>query len=105
MVPITVLPHLHDQVARLEPNFAVQVRGRVTGLLRKVPGNDSGMIPSLELGLTLEDIRRTALVAAHMRETIAAPRGTRAQAVDDDPVEAEAQPTPSSEGEPDAAIA
>jgi len=57
-----------DRLVEYEAGTALHVEGRVTGLLRKIPkpGAEGGFEESLEVGLVMDRVSPTAMVAERM---------------------------------------
>ena len=65
-----------DRLAEYSAGTALHVEGRVTGLLRKIPkpGAEGGFEESLEVGLVMDRVSPTAMVAERMLTPFEAPK-------------------------------
>lgn len=90
-----------DRLAEYEAGMPLHVEGRVTGLLRKIPkpGAEGGFEESLEVGLVMDRVSPTAMVAERMLTPFQPPKPAAEQApstpeTEQAGEEAKAQPAP-----------
>ncbi|SFI13333.1 hypothetical protein [Modicisalibacter xianhensis] len=68
VVAMSAFGRVVDRLVEYEAGTALHVEGRVTGLLRKIPkpGAEGGFEESLEVGLVMDRVSPTAMVAERM---------------------------------------